>query len=63
MFHSEHNSHIYVHKDDMWAVKGRFSQALKDDDPVQWMASSDNKFTLSLLAVSILLQDQFSSSI
>ena len=59
MLHSEHNSCIYVCEDDMWAVKGCFSQALKDDDPVQWMASSDNKFTLSLLAVSILLQDQF----
>ena len=59
MFHSEHNSRIYVREDDMWAVKGRFSQAPKDDDPVHWMASSDNKFTLSLLAVSILLQDQF----
>ena len=34
MFHSEHNSHIYVHEDDMWVVKGRVSQALKDDDPV-----------------------------
>ena len=59
MFHSEHNSRIYVREDDMWAVKGHFSQALKDDDPVQLMASSDNKITLSLLAVSILLQDQF----
>ena len=42
----------------MWAVKGRFAQALKDDDPVFWVASSDNKFTLSVLAVSILFQSQ-----
>ena len=57
MLRSEHNSCIYVHEDGIWAVKGCFSQAVKGDDPVHWMASSDNKFTLSLLAVSILLQD------
>jgi hypothetical protein len=37
----------------MWAAKGRFSQAIQDDDPISWDASSDGKFTLSLAAVSI----------
>ena len=37
----------------MWAAKGRFSQAIQDDDPILWDASLDGNFLISLLAVSI----------
>jgi hypothetical protein len=47
------NSRIYVFEEDTWAVKGRFSQAILDDDPISWAASSNGKFSLSLLAVSL----------
>jgi hypothetical protein len=33
---SDSNQHIFVHEDDMWAVKGRFETALEDDDDVVW---------------------------
>lgn len=36
----------------MWAVRGRYSQAVKDDDPIVWDKTRDGKYTLSLLAVS-----------
>jgi len=36
----------------MWAARGRFSQAVLDDDPIVWDVSRDGKYTLSLLAVS-----------
>ena len=49
----ELNSHIYVLEDDVWAVKGRFTQAILDDDLIQWVASSKSKFSLFLLAVSL----------
>ena len=35
----------------MWAIKGRYSQAMKDNDPVVWAQSSDGKLSLSLLVV------------
>jgi hypothetical protein len=47
------NSRIYVFEEDTWAVKGRFLQAILDDDPISWAASSNGKFSLSLLAVSL----------
>ena len=47
------DSRIYVSEDKMWAAKGRFSQAIHDDDPIAWDVSPDGKYTLSLLAVSI----------
>lgn len=36
----------------MWAAKGRFSQAVLDDEPIAWDVSRDGKYSLSLLAVS-----------
>ena len=44
---------MYVLEEDTWSVKGRFSQAILDDDPINWDASSKGKFSLSLLAVSL----------
>ena len=38
----------------MWAVKGHFSKALDEDDPLEWKAASDGSLTLSLLAVSVV---------
>lgn len=49
---SAKDSRIYVHQEDMWDVKGRFSKALQDTTPVSWDMTSDGKYTLSLLAVS-----------
>ena len=49
----EMDSHIYVSEGKMWAAKGRFSQAILDDDPIAWDVSREGKYTLSLLAVSI----------
>jgi hypothetical protein len=36
----------------MWTAKGRFSQAIEDNDSILWNASADGKFSLSLSAVS-----------
>jgi hypothetical protein len=47
------DSRIYVSEEKMWAAKGRFSQAILDDDPIAWDVSREGKYTLSLLAVSI----------
>jgi hypothetical protein len=52
-YFTEMDSHIYISEDNMWAAKGRFSQAILDDDPIAWDASPDGKYTLSVLAVSI----------
>ena len=52
-FFSDKDSRIYVSDDKMWAAKGRFSQAILDDDPIAWDVSREGKYTLSLLAVSI----------
>ena len=49
----ELDSRIYVLEEDTWAVKGRFLQAIQDDDPIYWVASAKGKFSLSLLAVSL----------
>lgn len=48
------DSQIYVYQDDMWDLKGQFSQAIGDDSPLSWDMSSDGKFMLSLLAVRFL---------
>lgn len=52
-YFTEMNSRIYVSEDKMWAAKGRFSQAILDEDPIVWDASPDGKYTLSVLVVSI----------
>jgi hypothetical protein len=48
---TEYNSHIFVQEEDMWNIRGRYSQAIKDDEPISWVANSDGKYTLSLLVV------------
>ena len=50
---SETNGHIYISEDKMWAAKGRFSQAMLDEDPISWDVSDKGNFTLSVLVVSI----------
>ena len=47
------NSRIYVFEDDVWEVKGRFSQAVKDNAPLQWEMNDDGKLVLYLLAVGV----------
>ena len=55
----KNNCRIYVYEDDAWEVKGRFSQALKDDSPVSWvMTETDNNLmVLNLLVVGIFFFD------
>jgi hypothetical protein len=48
---------IYVYEDEAWEVKGRFSQALKDDSPLPWTEKDDSQLVLYLLAVGILFFD------
>src|ERR1700683_3423813 len=45
------DSRIYVFEDEIWEVKGRFSQAVKDNAPLQWEITDDGKLVLYLLAV------------
>ena len=52
-YFTDMDGRIYVSEDKMWAAKGRFSQAILDDDPIAWDVSPDGKYTLSVLAVSI----------
>jgi len=47
------NSRIYVFEDETWEVKGRFSQAIKDNAPLQWEMNDEGKFFLNLLAVGV----------
>jgi hypothetical protein len=47
------NSRIYVFEDEMWEVKGRFSQAVKDNAPLQWEMNDEGKMVLYLLAVGV----------
>jgi hypothetical protein len=47
------DSRIYVFEDDMWEVKGRFSQAVKDNAPLEWEMNDDGKLFLYLLAVGV----------
>ena len=47
----ELNSRIFVYEDDTWAVKGRYENALEDDDEVMW-TFDDGHDILRLLIVS-----------
>ena len=47
------NCRIYVFEDEMWEVKGQFSQAIKDNVPVQWEMNDEGKLVLYLLAVGV----------
>jgi hypothetical protein len=47
------NSRIYVFEDEIWEVKGRFSQAMKDKAPLEWEMNDDGKLVLNLLAVGV----------
>jgi hypothetical protein len=46
---------IYVYEDEMWEVKGRFSQAVLDDSPVQWEMNGEGQLILPLLVVGVFL--------
>ena len=49
------NSRIYVYQENAWEVKGRFCQAMEDDTLVQWNMDDDNRLSLHLLAVGVIL--------
>ena len=53
-YSSDNDSHIYVFQDGAWDIKGQYSQALQDEDPVEWYISPDDgRFSLSLLVDGI----------
>lgn len=39
----------------MWGIRGRYAQAIRDDNPITWDVAPDGKHTLTLLAVSVYL--------
>ena len=45
------DSHISVEEEGLWSIKGKYSVAVKDNDPVQWVMGNDGKLRLTLLAV------------
>lgn len=47
----ELNSRIFVYEDDTWAIKGRYDNALEDDEDVAW-TFDDGHDILRLLVVS-----------
>jgi hypothetical protein len=46
---------IYVYEDDMWEVKGRYSQAVTDDSPVEWEVDAYGNPFLDIFVVSVIL--------
>ena len=51
---SESNPYIFVQEDDLWTIKGHYSQAVLNTDPVSWEASAEGTLSLSILAVRYL---------
>jgi hypothetical protein len=51
------NCRIYVYEDEAWEVKGRFSQALKDEAPLPWTMTDGNQLVLHLLVDDLV--DEF----
>jgi hypothetical protein len=47
------NSHIYVRDDNAWAMKGRFSNAIRSQEALPWIQDNRGSLSVSLLAVSI----------
>lgn len=41
---------IYVLEDEMWSLRGKFDEALRDPDPVEWNAAADGSLTLSIMS-------------
>jgi hypothetical protein len=57
----ELNSRIFVYEDDTWAIKGRYEDALEDNDDVTWIFDSGQD-KLHLLVVSNLsFKNKFSN--
>ncbi|KAK2461053.1 hypothetical protein APHAL10511_006900 [Amanita phalloides] len=46
---SKFNQRIYVHEEDNWVIKGRYNDAIADDEDVEW-SIADGKFALFLCA-------------
>ena len=59
----DNDSRIYVFQDGAWDIKGRYTQALQDEDPVEWYLSPDDgRFSLSLLADGIGSKESMSGT-
>jgi len=59
----DNDSRIYVFQDGAWDIKGQYTQALQDEDPVEWYLSPDDgRFSLSLLADGIGSEESMSAA-
>lgn len=48
------NPRIFVHEEDLWSMKGRYSTAITDEDPVTWQFI-DGGYALPISIVSYIL--------
>jgi hypothetical protein len=49
---TESDSHIFVLEDDVWAMKGRFSAAVKRMEKVPWICQDDGEMCVHIVAES-----------
>jgi hypothetical protein len=54
----ERNQRIFVYEDNFWAVKGRYTTAVEDDDNADWKVL-DDQFCLRLLIVGVYFYQSF----
>lgn len=54
----ERNQRIFVYEDNFWAVKGRYTTAVEDDDNADWKVL-DDQFRLRLLIVGVYFYQSF----
>jgi hypothetical protein len=52
MCFSERNQRVFVYEDDFWAIKGRYTTAVEDNDIADWKVLND-QFRLRLLIVGV----------
>ena len=48
------NKHVYVQEDGVWAIKGRYSVALDENEPIKWK-KVNGELILPILMVCFLL--------
>jgi hypothetical protein len=51
---SGHNSRIFVYEDDLWNIKGCYSTAIKDEEPITW-DFINGEYVLPISIVSCVL--------
>lgn len=50
---AEEKRRIFVLEEGEWSIKGRYENALEDDDPISWVYH-EGKYSLTICSVSIL---------